>query len=59
MLIVEGDIMKELFWTANDPQRPIWLTPNEAEYVRHRMLIDSGLDLDTYMSLIDPDWPSA
>ena len=50
--------MRELFWAANDPQRPIWLTPNEAEYVRHRMFIDSGLDLDTYMSLIDPDWPS-
>ena len=48
--------MKELFWSVNDPQRPIWLTPNEAEYV-NRMFINSGLDLDTYMSLIDPDWP--
>lgn len=50
--------MKELFWSVNDPQKPIWLTANEAEYVTHRMFLDSGLDLDTYMSLIDPDWPT-
>jgi len=32
------------------------LTPEQAYCVCERLYIESGLDIDTYLSLIDPDY---
>lgn len=32
------------------------LTPAQAYFVTKRFYIESGLDIDTYLSLIDPDY---
>ena len=42
---------------ANQPNKAIWLTEQQVFFVEHRMFSQSGLDLDTYMSLIDPNYP--
>lgn len=42
---------------ANDPNHVVTLTEKQFKNVLRRDMINSGLDLDTYMSLIDPDWP--
>ena len=48
---------KQPYYFANQPTKAIWLTDREAFYVQHRMFTQSGLDLDIYMSLIDPNYP--
>lgn len=43
---------------ANQPNKAIWLTEQQVFFVEHRMFSQSGLDIDdTYMSLIDPNYP--
>lgn len=48
---------KEPIYFANQPTKAIWLTEQQVYCVNYRLFKQSGLDLDTYMSLIDPNYP--
>lgn len=48
---------KQPYYLANQPTKAIWLTNYEAFCVERRLFRQSGLSLDTYMSLIDPNYP--
>lgn len=52
-----GFIPKEPYYLANQPNKAVWLTAYEAYCVEHRLFNQSGLSLDIYMSLIDPNYP--
>ena len=41
---------------VNNRKGFIWLTTDQAYCVEERLYKESGLDLDTYLSLIDPDY---
>lgn len=41
---------------VNNRKGFIWLTTEQAYCVEERLYKESGLDLDTYLSLIDPDY---
>ena len=41
---------------VNNRKGFIWLTSEQAYCVEERLYKESGLDLDTYLSLIDPDY---
>ena len=41
----------------NNPKKVVTLTGDQVRSVLKRDMLGSDLDLDTYMSLIDPDWP--
>lgn len=49
---------KEPMYFANQPNKAIWLTQYQIYCVNRRLFKQSGLDLDTYMSLIDPNYPT-
>lgn len=49
---------KEPMYLANQPNKAVWLTQYQIYCVEHRLFKQSGLDLDTYMSLIDPNYPT-
>ena len=51
-------IPKEPVYFANKPNKAIWLTQQQIYCVNHRLFKQSGLDLDIYMSLIDPNYPT-
>lgn len=42
---------------ANDTDRYAWLTEEQIFHCQMGDYLNSGLDLDTYMSIKDPDWP--
>lgn len=50
-------VAKQPYYFANQPNKAIWLTDSEVYYVEHRMFAQCGLSLDTYMSLIDANYP--
>ena len=52
-----GFIPKQPYYCANNTNRAIWLTDREAELVFSGQHIQSGLSIDDYMSLIDPNYP--
>ena len=41
---------------VNNRKGFVLLTPQQAYCVEERLYKESGLDLDTYLSLIDPDY---
>lgn len=49
---------KEPMYFANQSNKAIWLTQYQIYCVNRRLFKQSGLNLDTYMSLIDPNYPT-
>lgn len=43
---------------VNEPTKFVMLTAKQIKAVLSGNMLNSGLDLDTYMLLKDPDWPT-